>query len=139
MTLLAFAVLIVINRATGSDDLKAFDGLHKRSPFLAFAMLVAAASLAGVPLTAGFLGKLFVFLAAASAEQWVPLAIAVAGAAAGFYYYFKVVRSMYWNAPATDDAAALSISPLLKAVIIALAAGSILLGLYPEAILRLLR
>jgi NADH-quinone oxidoreductase subunit N len=139
MTLLAFAVLIVINRATGSDDLKAFDGLHKRSPFLAFAMLVAAASLAGVPLTAGFLGKLFVFLAAASAEQWVPLAIAVAGAAAGFYYYFKVVRSMYWNAPATDDAAALSISPLLKAVIIALAAGSIVLGLYPEAILRLLR
>jgi NADH-quinone oxidoreductase subunit N len=139
MTLLAFAVLIVINRATGSDDLKAFDGLHKRSPFLAFAMLIAAASLAGVPLTAGFLGKLFVFMSAASAAQWVPLGVAVAGAAAGFYYYFKVVRSMYWNAPAADDAAALAISPALKALLIALAAGSIFLGLYPEAILRLLR
>lgn len=139
MTLLAFAVLIVINRATGSDDLKAFDGLHKRSPFLAFAMLVAAASLAGVPLTAGFLGKLFVFLSAASAEQWVPLAIAVAGAAAGFYYYFKVVRSMYWNSPAAEDSAALSISLLLKALIIALAAASIVLGLYPQAVLGLLK
>ncbi len=138
MTLLAFAVLIVVNRATGSDDLKAFDGLHKRSPFLAFAMLVAAASLAGVPLTAGFLGKLFVFMAAASAEQWVPLAVAVAGASAGFYYYFKVVRSMYWNAPAADDAAALAISPMLKVLLILLAAGSILLGLYPQAVLELL-
>jgi len=139
MTLLAFAVLIVINRATGSDDLKAFDGLHKRSPFLAFAMLVAAASLAGVPLTAGFLGKLFVFLSAASAEQWVPLGIAVAGAAAGFYYYFKVVRSMYWNAPVAEDSGALAISPVLKALIIALAAASIVLGLYPQAVLGLLK
>jgi NADH-quinone oxidoreductase subunit N len=138
MTLLAFAVLIVVSRASGSDDLKSFDGLHKRSPLLAFAMLVAAASLAGVPLTAGFLGKLFVFLAAAQATQWVPLAIAVAGAAAGFYYYFKVIRSMYWNAPATD-APALPLSTVMKALIIALAVACIFLGLYPDAVMRLLK
>ena len=138
MTMLAFAVLIVVSRASGSHDLKGFDGLHKRSPFLAFMMLISAASLAGVPLTAGFLGKLFVFLAAANATQWIPLGVAVAGAAAGFYYYFKVVRSMYWNAPAAD-APALTIGTLMKALIILLAASSVVLGVYPRLVLDLLK
>ena len=137
MTLLSFAILIVVSKATGSDDLRAFDGLHQRSPFLAFAMLIGAASLAGVPLTAGFLGKFFVFLAAAGAGQWIGLGVAVAGASAGFYYYFKVIRSMYWNRP-TGNEAAIRFSPAMKVLIIVLVAATVLFGVYPQGILGLL-
>ena len=56
MTLLSFAVLIVVAKQTG-ENIEDFNGLAKRSPFLAFAMLIAMTSLAGVPFTAGFLGK----------------------------------------------------------------------------------
>ncbi len=139
MTLLSFAVLIVVGKATGSDELRAFDGLHQRSPFLAFAMLIAAASLAGVPLTAGFLGKFFVFLAAASSGQWLGLAIAVAGAAAGFYYYFKVIRSMYWNRAPEGETAVITFSPAIKVLILVLIAATLLFGVYPQGILGLLK
>jgi NADH-quinone oxidoreductase subunit N len=138
MTLLCFAVLVVINRASASDDLRAFDGLHRRSPFLAFAVLIGAASLAGVPLTAGFLGKFFVFISAAGAGQWVGLGVGVAGAAAGFYYYLKVLRNMYWNAP-SGDPGPLAVSPLLKYTIMVLIAATILLGVYPAPVLGLLK
>src|SRR5437762_4473243 len=63
MTLLSFAVLVIVSQQTG-DRISDFDGLGKRSPFLAFAMLIAMVSLAGVPFTAGFLGKFFIFYAA---------------------------------------------------------------------------
>src|SRR6266446_1469523 len=63
MTLLSFAVLIVVAQQTG-EEISDFDGLGKRSPFLAFAMLIGMVSLAGVPFTAGFLGKFFIFYAA---------------------------------------------------------------------------
>ena len=68
MTLLSFAVLIVVARQTG-ENIEDFNGLAKRSPFLAFAMLIAMASLAGVPFTAGFLGKFFIFDAAIRHHQ----------------------------------------------------------------------
>lgn len=138
MTLLAFAVLIVVGKASASDELKAFDGLHQRSPFLAFALLIAVASLAGVPLTAGFLGKFFVFLSAAGAGQWMALSIGVLGAAAGFYYYFKVVRSIYWNAPAAD-APVLTLSQPLKVVICLLILATLLFGVFPQPVLGLLK
>src|SRR5881275_2707147 len=60
MTLLSFAVLIIVAQQTG-DEISDFDGLAKRSPFLAFAMLIGMISLAGVPFTAGFLGKFYIF------------------------------------------------------------------------------
>jgi NADH-quinone oxidoreductase subunit N len=137
MTLLAFAVLIIVRKAGGSDDLSAFDGLAKRSPFLALALVLAMASLAGVPLTAGFFGKFFAILLAAGARQWALLAIAIVGAACGFYYYFKVIRSMYWNEPA-KDAPPLEISLLTRATIVFLGAAIVILGVYPKPLTGLL-
>ncbi len=136
MTLACFLVLVIVRRAGGSDDFGAFDGLARRSPFLAFALLLASASLAGVPLTAGFFGKFFSILLAAGAHQWVLLGIAILGAAAGFYYYFKVIRSMYWNKPAAD-APALTFSPLTKFSLVALSAAVIVFGFYPRPLLAL--
>src|SRR6266404_2804967 len=70
MTLLSFAVLVVVAQQTG-EEISDFDGLAKRSPFLAFAMLIGMISLAGVPFTAGFLGKFYIFYAAVSQRQTI--------------------------------------------------------------------
>ena len=61
MTMLSFVVLQAVSEATGGDEISRFNGLSKRSPFLAGAMLLSAASLAGIPFTAGFIGKLLIF------------------------------------------------------------------------------
>lgn len=139
MTMLAFAVLIVVNRATGSDDLTAFNGLHQRSPFLAFALIVAMASLAGVPLTVGFLGKFFVFGAAAAHQLWIPLVFAVVGAAAGFYYYLKVIRNMYWNPPAASPVQIITVGLTAKVTILVLIAAVLIFGVYPQPLLHFFR
>jgi len=137
MTLLAFAVLVIVRKAGGSDEIAAFDGLAKRSPFLALALVLAMASLAGVPLTAGFFGKFFSIVLVAGTGQWVLLGLAVFGAACGFYYYFKVIRSMYWNEPA-KDAPPLVFSTLTGAAIIFLGAAVVILGVYPKPLTGLL-
>lgn len=139
MTLLSFAVLGIINRVKGSDDFSAFDGLGKRSPFLAFAMLISAVSLAGVPLTAGFLGKFFVFTLAVDAGHLWPTVIAIIGAVCGFYYYLKIIRSMYWNSATAENEAAITFSPLTRATIVVLLLATLFFGIFPQPILSLLK
>ena len=102
MTLLSFAVLIIVAQRTG-EQISDFDGLAKRSPFLAFAMLMAMVSLAGVPFTAGFFGKFFIFYAAIAQHQTVLVIAGVVTVACGFYYYLKVVRAMYWQVPTSEE------------------------------------
>lgn len=132
MTLLSFAVLILVSQPAG-DQLESFAGLSQRSPFLAFAMLVAMASLAGVPFTAGFLGKFLVFDAAIATHHFGLVVVAIVTVGAGFYYYFKVVRAIYWDAPpsSTDK---IIVSPLTRVALIALIAGTFVLGVYPQPI-----
>ena len=96
MTMLSFAVLIVVAQHTG-ERIADFNGLAKRSPFLSFALVVAMASLAGVPFTAGFLGKFFIFDAALRQHQTLLVVLGVLTVACGFYYYLKVIRAMYWE------------------------------------------
>ena len=67
MTLLSFLIMIVVANHSRGDDILHFNGLARRSPFLAFGMLIAMLSLAGVPFTAGFIGKFLVFAAAVQA------------------------------------------------------------------------
>ena len=137
MTLLSFAVLVLVSQV-GGDQLENFAGLSQRSPFLAFAMLVAMASLAGVPFTAGFLGKFLVFDAAVSAHHFGLVVVAVITVGAGFYYYFKVVRAIYWDAP-PFSAGKIVVSPLTRFSIIVMIAGTFLLGVYPQPIFDALR
>ncbi|HZE13917.1 MAG TPA: NADH-quinone oxidoreductase subunit N [Chthoniobacterales bacterium] len=136
MTVLSFAVLIAVSKQTG-DNIEDFNGLAKRSPFLAFAMLTAMASLAGIPFTAGFLGKFYIFNAAVAHHQITLIVIGVVTVACGFYYYFKVVRAMYWETPAADGA--VSVSGLSRLAMSAMIAAIVVFGIYPQPILNALR
>ncbi len=135
MTLLSFAVLIAVAKHAG-DNIEDFNGLGKRSPFLAFAMLIAMASLAGLPFTAGFLGKFYIFNAAIAHRQTALIIIGVITVACGFYYYFKVIRAMYWETPAIEDA--MTVSRLSRLTMIAMMAGIIILGIYPQPVMNAL-
>ena len=136
MTLLSFAVLVIVSQQTG-DRIEDFDGLAQRSPFLAFAMLIAMASLAGVPLTAGFFGKFLIFMAAIAQRQTALIVVGAIGVACGFYYYLKVVQAMYWQ-PAINTNQ-IPISGLSRAAMIIMIIGIISLGIYPGPILNSLQ
>jgi NADH-quinone oxidoreductase subunit N len=136
MTLLSFAVLVVVANQTG-DNIEDFSGLAKRSPFLAFAMLVAMASLAGVPFTAGFLGKFYIFDAALRQHQTTLVVVGVITVACGFYYYLKVVRAMYWDGSSID--APVRVSRLSRVTMTAMMVAIVVLGVYPQPILNALK
>ena len=136
MTLLSFAVLIIVAQQTG-EEISDFDGLAKRSPFLAFAMLIGMVSLAGLPFTAGFLGKFYIFYAAVLQRQIALVVIGVITVGCGFYYYLKVVRAMYWQSDSKTDA--IPVTGLSRVAISALIVATIWLGVYPQPILDALK
>jgi NADH-quinone oxidoreductase subunit N len=136
MTVLGFLGLGLM-RANGlGEDIKDFTGLAKRNPLLALLMTISFASLAGLPLTAGFIGKLFVFLGLADHGYWGALTCAVIAAAAGFYYYFKTILAMYTTEG--TDSPVLTFSTVAKAVAGTLAAIILILGVYPKPLQKVL-
>lgn len=136
MTLLGFAVLVVVARQLG-ENIEDFNGLAKRSPFLAFGMLTAMASLAGLPFTAGFLGKFYIFNAAVAHRQTTLIVVGVVTVACGFYYYFKVIRAMYWEAPTSEVAP--PVSGVSRLAMTALIGATFVFGIYPQPILETLQ
>jgi NADH-quinone oxidoreductase subunit N len=136
MTLLSFAVLIIVAQQTG-EEISDFDGLASRSPFLAFAMLVGMLSLAGLPFTAGFFGKFLIFYAAVLQRQIALVIVGVITVGCGFYYYLKVVRAMYWQSTQKMDK--IPVNALSRVAISALLIATIWLGIYPQPILDALK
>jgi NADH-quinone oxidoreductase subunit N len=132
-TIAAFGVLMLVSKEKtleGQPDERydAFNGLAKQNPFLAFVMTVAMLSLAGIPLTAGFWGKFFVFSSAADRGIiWVP-AIAVLMSTVGIYYYFRVIIASYLK---EGDIGEIRVAPFYKIVLILATVLTILFGLAP--------
>ena len=137
MTLLGFLALTLVSTQSRGDDIQHFNGLSKRSPFVAFCLLVSMASLAGIPLTAGFYGKFLVFSQAINARQWTLIGIGMITVAAGFYFYFRVVAAMYWQEP--TDTTPIHVSPLSRFAMIALVVSIFFFGINPAPILSSLR
>lgn len=137
MTMLAFIVLVLVNRHTGGDDLVHFEGLGRRSPYVAFAMLVAIMSLAGIPLTAGFFGKMLVFLTAVAQERWWLVGIGAFTVVCGFYYYLRIVRAMYWEKPRVEEE--IQVAGGTKFTICLLVILIFLLGVYPYPVFQFFR
>jgi NADH-quinone oxidoreductase subunit N len=137
-TFLAFFVLVQVAGLTGRDEISDFAGLGRRAPGLAFALLLAMLSLAGLPFTMGFLGKFLIFEAAYAAGHYVLMGIGAITVACGFYYYLKVVMAMYWQ-PAPEDAPPIETPAATRAVIIVLCAAIIVFGVFPQPLLGALR
>jgi len=133
-TLGAFMVLVLVTRAAGSDEISDFAGLAKRAPFLAVCLLVAMLSLVGLPFTAGFAGKFLVFEAAIGAGQFVLVGIGLVSVACGFYYYLKVVRAMFWQAP-PEGSAAIEAPATTRLALWVLSIATIVFGIYPLPLL----
>jgi NADH-quinone oxidoreductase subunit N len=138
MTFTAFFILALVRDQENSDTIDAFDGLGKRNPLLASCLTISMAALAGIPLTAGFWGKFFIFKSAIETNvSWWLIAIAFVSVATGFYYYLKVVKAMYWNNPHND--APLKVPTITKYVIAVLASSIIIFGIWPQPILDMLK
>jgi len=137
MTLGVFFILAQVRIQRDGEMIKDFNGLGKTNPQLALALTVLLAALAGVPLTAGFIGKFLIFSLAVEAHLWVGVGIAFIAAAAGFYYYFSVIRAMWWAAP--SDEKAIVLPCISKACIAVLTIAVLVLGFWPQPIWALLK
>jgi NADH-quinone oxidoreductase subunit N len=138
MTLASFFILAQIRVQSDSEQIDALNGLGKRNPALALALTVIVAALAGLPLTAGFFGKLFVFQLAIGAGLWWGVVFASIGAIAGFYYYFKIFRAVWWN-PSAEGAVTL-VQPKITTICVGLLTVAVLVfGVWPNGIEMLLK
>lgn len=126
----AFAIVIAVSQVIRSDEIEDYSGLNRRSPFLAFSMLIFLLSLAGVPPLAGFIGKLYIFVAAIKEELYVLLIVGLINIVISMYYYLIVVKKMYINEPANPSK--LTIAGPMKIVVYVSLAGTLLLGIYPK-------
>jgi len=128
----AFAVVVIMRRADiAGDELKDLTGLSSTHPGTAAAMLIFMLSLGGIPPTAGFMGKLWIFGAAIDAGYVWLAVIGVANSALSLYYYVRVVVFM-WTTEPDAERTPLHVTPALAAVLIAAVAGTIVLGIYPR-------
>ena len=136
-TLGVFFILAQVRIQRDGEEISHFNGLAKTNPQLALGLTILLAALAGVPLTAGFIGKFLVFMIAVDAGLWPLVGIAFIGAAAGFYYYFKVIRAIWWLDPA-PNATPIVLPPLSRIAVVSLVALAIILGIFFEPVLKLL-
>ncbi|KAB2336530.1 NADH-quinone oxidoreductase subunit NuoN [Cytobacillus depressus] len=104
MNLGAFAIIQLITQKTGSEDVSEFAGLYRKAPILAVAMAIFILSLAGIPGTAGFIGKLNIFMGALAIEpaRYVLVSIMIATTVVSYFYYFGVLVQMFFR-PAAEE------------------------------------
>jgi len=134
MNIGAFAVLMMVERTAGSDDLNGFSGLYYRAPYTAVAMTLIVVSLAGFPVSGGFFGKLYMLLGAMETHKIWLGAIMLATTVIGYYYYFGFIRQMYMRSDAGSEGLKAPVPLVVTAWICAVV--GVLLGLFPNVLLN---
>ena len=125
-----FSVLIKMSDYTFDG----FNGLAKKQPLIAATTTIFLLSLAGIPLTAGFMSKFYMLEAAmATGKHFWLVIFAVLMAAVSVYYYFRVIQAMYFK---EGEPKAITVTPVFKYTLVALAAIIILLGIFPNLLLN---
>jgi NADH-quinone oxidoreductase subunit N len=120
-----------------AEDIDDFHGLFQRHPAYACWMLLFMLSLAGIPPTAGFIGKYYIFFALIETGHVALAVIGVLFAAVALYYYFRIVKSMFMDEPAANvEPAAASQSFGFRLAITTCAIATLAIGIYPEPLLR---
>ncbi len=129
----AFAILNAVSVARGNESINAFNGLAKTNPGLALAMAVALLSMAGIPPTAGFFAKYYVFVGLLMTPyKWVAIP-AVLMALVGVYYYFRIIITMYFREPGETG---ITPGTMLKLLLLITTLATILLGILPDLVLH---
>ena len=140
----AFMVVLAVEEFTGSHDISAYEGLVRRAPMLAWAMLIFLLSLTGIPATGGFMGKFYVFGAAVQHQYFWLVTAAVINVGISAFYYLNVARAMFFSLP--EDEADVAATPSLTArftaalpvqvIIFVCVIATIWIGLYPQSLIN---
>lgn len=130
-----FIAVIAFSHVTNSDEIGDYAGLVRRAPALAAVMVIFFMSLAGLPPTAGFVGKLFVFGAAVQAGYYYLAIIGVLNSVISVVYYFNVIRQMFFLPPASEERLSLPRFPMAAVVICVVMV--MIIGLYPQPLIDL--
>ena len=125
-----FGLLIKMNDYTFDG----FNGFAKQQPVLAATVVIFLLSLAGIPLTAGFLSKFYMLRATINGESIWLAVFAVLMAAISVYYYFRLIQAMYFREG--NGNVSIQLSPSFKFTMVALAAVTILLGIFPNLLIN---
>jgi NADH-quinone oxidoreductase subunit N len=132
-TIGAFGVVGAVERASGSDQMEAFAGLHRRNPVLAAILLVLFLSLAGIPPLVGFWAKFNLFAAVLGVSKGVVpfalVALALAMSAVSLYYYLQVLKRAYVT-PALDNSK-IEVHPVTLTALIFIALWVVMMGVFP--------
>ena len=128
-SLSAFAITAVLQEKTGTDDIQTFYGVGRKNPVLGIAMTVAMLSLAGIPVTAGFFGKLYIFSAAAQSGYITVVILGVIASAISAYYYLRPVIAMWMKDSAQEGS--IYAGKMNQGILLLLSLLSILLGMFP--------
>jgi NADH-quinone oxidoreductase subunit N len=136
MTLGAFLVVVALRRKNIiGEDLDDFAGLMHKSPGYGVLMLIFLLSLSGIPPTAGFLGKYYIFLALIQTGHYALAVVATLYVPVAIYYYFKIVRSMFTREEIEASPAASGFG--LRLALVVSGVMTLFIGIYPEPFLRL--
>jgi len=142
MTLGAFAVVSMLRKGgLEGDEISDFTGLAKRNKWAALLMLLFMVSLTGIPPTAGFIAKFYIFMAAVNAHMTWLAVLAVIFAAVSAYFYLHVIMVMYMREPggvsgSPGQGVRIAVSPAITVVLAIAALGVVLLGLFPNPIVK---
>jgi len=133
MNLGAFYIVMIIADRIGSEDIDDYDGLGYTSSFLGVSLIILLVSLVGLPPTAGFIGKLYLFIAVLDAEMYVVAVIAVLNTVVSLYYYLRVLKHMYLT-KASDSTQSVRASSGEKVILLLLVVPTLLFGIYFQPI-----
>jgi NADH-quinone oxidoreductase subunit N len=134
-SIIAFGTLILVQQQSGNEGFDSFNGLSEKNPFLALVLSVAMLSLAGIPLTAGFIGKFYMFNNALTTYQFLLVIVAVINAIISIFYYFRVIIAMYFKSAESSEVV---VPGYYKFVLGASALATIIIGVYPSLISNLI-
>jgi proton-translocating NADH-quinone oxidoreductase chain N len=132
----AFLVVIAIENKTGAVDISQYGGMIKRAPALAILMVYFMLSLAGIPPTAGFIAKFFVFGSAINAGLGWLAAIGVINSVISVFYYFRVIRPMFFD-PVPEGAEPITYDRWLQLGLVVSALFTFLIMLFPMPLINL--
>jgi NADH-quinone oxidoreductase subunit N len=129
MNLGAFYVVMLVADKTGSEDIEAYRGLGYRTPLVGVVFTLFLLSLTGIPPTAGFVGKLYLFSALINAKMFWLAVVAALNSVVSLYYYVRVLRNMFLRDP-VGSVTPIRFSAGQVALLVLLSIPTLLLGVY---------